>query len=95
VHDYSEVHYPGDLRDCEACHVEGTYGLPLPEGALPTHSPAAQIPDMGPATATCLSCHDGDAAASHALANSSGLGESCDTCHGEGKTYSVQRVHAR
>jgi OmcA/MtrC family decaheme c-type cytochrome len=95
VHDYSEVHFPGDLRDCEACHVEDSYGVPLPEGALPTHSPAAAIPDMEPITATCLSCHDGDAAASHALANSSDLGESCATCHGDGKTYSVERAHAR
>jgi len=50
---------------------------------------------MPPITAACLSCHDGDAAASHALANSSEVGESCTTCHGEGKTYSVERVHAR
>jgi hypothetical protein len=95
VHDYSEVVFPGDLRNCEACHVEGSYGLPLPEGALPTHSPAAVIPEMEPITATCLSCHDGDATASHALANTSALGESCSTCHGDDKTYSVERVHSR
>jgi hypothetical protein len=96
VHDYSDVHFPGDLRDCEACHVGDSYTLgAIPEGALPTHSPAAAIPDMEPITATCLSCHDSDSAASHALANSSDLGESCYTCHGDGKTYSVTRVHAR
>jgi OmcA/MtrC family decaheme c-type cytochrome len=32
VNDYSHVGFPGDLRDCEACHLEDTYGLPLPEG---------------------------------------------------------------
>ena len=95
VHDYSEVGFPGDLRDCEACHVEGTYGLPLPEGALPTTSPNTYLTEMPPMTATCLSCHDGFAAAAHADANTSGLGESCDACHGEDKTYSVERVHAR
>jgi OmcA/MtrC family decaheme c-type cytochrome len=96
VNDYSEVGFPGDLRDCEACHVEGTYGLPLPEGALPTYSPNTYLTEMGPMTATCLSCHDGLAAASHADANtSSSLGESCDACHGDDKTYSVERVHAR
>jgi len=94
-HDYSEVHFPGDLRDCESCHLSDTFGVPLPEGALPTYSPAALIPEMEPITATCLSCHDGDSTASHALANTSELGESCDTCHGDGKTYSVARVHAR
>lgn len=95
IHDYSHVEYPGDLRNCETCHVEGTYGLPLPAGALPTFSPAALITEMMPETATCLSCHDSDAAASHALANTSSLGESCSTCHGDGKTYSVDRVHSR
>ena len=94
-HDYSEVHYPGDLRDCGVCHVGDTYNIPLPEGRLPTHDPAAYITDMGPETATCLSCHDGLSAASHAAANTSPIGESCATCHGEGSTYSVERVHAR
>jgi len=104
VHDYSEVHYPGDLRDCDACHVDtdpsprvfrSSSWLPLPEGAAPTYAPSAYITEMGPETATCLSCHDGFAAAAHADANTGGLGESCSACHGEGKTYSVQRVHSR
>jgi OmcA/MtrC family decaheme c-type cytochrome len=95
VHDYSHVGYPGDLRDCEACHVEDTYGLPMREGALPTYSPNTYLTEMPPMTATCLSCHDGFAAAAHADANTAGLGESCDACHGDDKTYSVARVHAR
>jgi len=95
VHDYSDVHYPGDLRNCETCHVEDSYGVPLPEGALPTVSPAADIPVMAPITATCLSCHDGSSSVSHALANTSAFGESCETCHGDGKSASVERVHAR
>jgi formylmethanofuran dehydrogenase subunit E len=95
VHDYSDVHYPGDLRDCEACHVNDSYNLPLPEGRANTHAPSAFITDMGPETATCLSCHDGFTAAAHAAANTGALGESCSACHGDGKTYSVERVHAR
>lgn len=95
VHDYSDVHFPGDLRDCEACHVDDSYKLPLPEGAAPTHAPSAYITDMGPETATCLSCHDGFAAAAHADANTGGLGESCSACHGDGKSHSVEKVHAR
>jgi hypothetical protein len=95
VHDYSDIVFPGDLRNCEACHVEGTYLLPTPEGALPTNSPNTFITEMPPMTASCLSCHDSLSAASHADANTSGLGESCDTCHGEGKTYAVEKVHAR
>ncbi|MBT8053462.1 MAG: hypothetical protein KJN69_06175, partial [Gammaproteobacteria bacterium] len=65
-------------------------------GALPTHSPSTPLTEMMPATSACLSCHDSFNAAAHADANtSSNLGESCGVCHGEGKTYSVERVHAR
>jgi len=49
-----------------------------------------------PTTSACLSCHDSDGAAAHADANTSAnLGESCEACHGETKTFSVVRVHAR
>jgi OmcA/MtrC family decaheme c-type cytochrome len=103
AHDYSDIHYPGDLADCVACHAgdpedrdyEPTFTIPLPEGVLPTVSPAAPIPVMQPITATCLSCHDGNSTVSHALANTSEFGESCETCHGEGKSASVESVHAR
>jgi hypothetical protein len=103
VHDFSHVGFPGELSNCLNCHAgdpdddeyEPTFTLPLPEGRLPTVSPNTLINPMMPATAACLSCHDSDAAASHAAGNTSDLGESCDVCHGEGRTYSVERVHAR
>lgn len=95
VHDYSHIVYPGDLRNCEACHVEGSYGLPTPAGALPTNSPNTYLTTMGPDTASCLSCHDGLAAAAHADANTSPLGESCAACHGDGKSHAVDKLHAR
>jgi len=97
VHDFGDVVFPGDLRNCESCHLEGTFGVPLPSTALPTFSPATPInPIMLPTTTACLSCHDSNEAAAHAEANTSAnLGESCATCHGDGKTYSVDRVHAR
>jgi hypothetical protein len=93
--DFGHVHFPGDLRNCESCHLEDTYELPLPEGALPTASPDALLSVMLPATASCLSCHDSDSAAVHADSNTSALGEACASCHGEDKTYSVEKVHAR
>jgi OmcA/MtrC family decaheme c-type cytochrome len=34
--DFGEVRVPGDLRRCETCHLEGTWMLPLPAGALPS-----------------------------------------------------------
>jgi hypothetical protein len=95
VNDFSHVEYPGDLRDCEACHVDDSYTLPLPAGLEDVITPRDFFTPMGPSTAACLSCHDSQAAASHALSNSSELGEACAACHGEGKTYAVERVHAR
>jgi hypothetical protein len=94
-HVYDEIHFPGDLRDCETCHLPGTYTLPTPAGRLPTITPMGFTEELGPMAAACLSCHDSLDAASHADANTGGLGESCATCHGEGKSYAVSRVHAR
>ena len=34
VNNYNEVGYVGDRRDCEQCHLPGTYNLPLPEGTI-------------------------------------------------------------
>jgi hypothetical protein len=95
LHDYSHVEYVGDLRNCEACHVDDSYTLPVPDGTLAVTTPRAQFTPMLPETASCLSCHDSDGAAAHASSNTSGLGEACSVCHGTGKTYSVEAVHAR
>jgi OmcA/MtrC family decaheme c-type cytochrome len=27
--DFTEVRFPGDLRDCDSCHLNGSFGLPL------------------------------------------------------------------
>jgi OmcA/MtrC family decaheme c-type cytochrome len=92
---FSDVGFPGDLRDCSTCHVNGSEQLPLVGDRLPTQDPKAYIPVMGATTAACLSCHDTKSAASHALANTTTLGESCNTCHGVQGDFSVSRVHAR
>jgi len=36
VHDYSHVRYPGILSNCNACHVDDSYQVSLPEGVLAT-----------------------------------------------------------
>jgi len=96
IHDYSEVEYPGDLRDCAVCHVNNSYQLSsLPDNLLPTLTPQAWWSPMQPQAAACLSCHDDDSTAVHAYTNASFFGESCVTCHGEGKEFSVDKVHAR
>ena len=95
LHDFSHVEYPGDLRNCEACHVNNSQQVPESEGLLPTITPQDWWSPTLPTAAACLSCHDDDNSASHAISNTSFVGESCATCHGEGKFASVDKVHAQ
>ena len=95
TYDFSNIHYTGDLRNCDACHVNNSQQLPLPSGLLPTITLRTWWNPTMPEAAACLSCHDDDSSAAHAYANTTSFGESCSTCHGEGKTYSVDKVHAR
>jgi len=95
TYDFSDLEYSGDLRNCDACHVNNSQQLPLPSGLLPTLTPAQWWDPTMPAAAACLSCHDGDDAAAHAYSNTTFFGESCGTCHGEGKIAAVDKVHAQ
>lgn len=95
AHNYNEVLYPGDLRNCEACHVANTYGVPIVEEALPTPTLRDWYSPMQPAAASCLSCHSSVHAAAHAWVNTAPFGEACASCHGAGRDYSVVKAHAR
>lgn len=95
LHDFSHVEFPGDLRNCDACHVNDSQQLPLPAGLLPTTTPQFWWDPTQPTAAACLSCHDDDEAALHAATNTTMFGEACSTCHGEGKSFSVDKVHAQ
>lgn len=94
-HNYNEVHYPGQLNNCAKCHVGDSQQLPLRAGLLQVTDPRGWLNPVGPESAACLGCHDSLPAASHALANTSALGESCAACHGPEREFSVNRVHAR
>jgi len=94
-HNYNEVAFPGDRRNCAACHVNNSEQLPLKEGVLPSQAPRDLIHPKEPITAACLSCHTSRAVASHALLNTSRLGEACEVCHGPNADFSVTRAHAR
>lgn len=94
-HNYNEVGFPGDLRDCNSCHVNNSQQLPLPDDRLAVTDPRGFINPVGAETAACLSCHASQAAASHALTNTTQLGEACAACHGVNRDFSVDRVHAR
>tara|TARA_R110000823_G_scaffold295738_2_gene415547 strand:- start:30188 stop:32416 length:2229 start_codon:yes stop_codon:yes gene_type:complete len=76
VYDEEQVHYPGDLANCVACHGEQGYSLPLAESVLATsidtgedRQDPADDRVTSPATAVCSSCHDDTVAAAHMTAN--------------------------
>jgi len=94
-HNYNEVRYPGDLRNCQKCHQAGTYQLPLPQGLLPTQAPRDYYSPLPPESAACLSCHDTAYAAAHAYVNTAPFAEACAACHGKNSEFSVDKVHAR
>jgi OmcA/MtrC family decaheme c-type cytochrome len=92
---YQEVRFPGDLRDCNTCHVGNSYRPENVGAAAMVASPGGFTPATPPIAAACLGCHDDKPAASHALANTTSLGESCATCHGANAEFAVDKVHAR
>lgn len=94
-HDYDEVLFPGDRRNCSTCHVNGSENLPLRETNANVIDPRAFVSPMGPTMAACTGCHDTRAAAAHAVANTNAVGESCAVCHGPNADFAVSRAHAR
>jgi len=94
LNDFSDVEYPGFLQNCSGCHVDDSYQLPLSREAAQVTDPRGWLNPVGPASAACLACHSGIEAASHALVNTSMLGESCSACHGPDREFSVDKSHA-
>ncbi|HNY39724.1 MAG TPA: OmcA/MtrC family decaheme c-type cytochrome [Bryobacteraceae bacterium] len=95
-HNYSEIGYPGDLRNCSACHINSSEQLPLTGNQIAVKHPADLIPNPGRTTAVCTSCHDSKAVAAHAATNTDdALGEGCNACHSSTSQYSVSKSHAR
>ncbi|MBI4445274.1 MAG: OmcA/MtrC family decaheme c-type cytochrome [Acidobacteria bacterium] len=91
----NEINFPGDRRDCEKCHVNNSYRLPLASGLQPVPVQREFFTPYPPTTAACLGCHDGEAAAAHAYTMITPFGEACAACHGTGREFAVERVHAR
>jgi len=92
---YQDVRFPGDLRDCTTCHLTGTYLVENVGAKAAVASPGGFTKTTPPISAACQGCHDDVATASHALANTTVLGESCAACHSAGEEFSVDRVHQR
>lgn len=98
-HNYNNVLYPGDRRNCDACHVNSAEQLPVPATAGNVITPRDWFSPKGPGTAACLGCHDSRDAAAHAFLNTAQFGgepaEACGSCHGTNRDWAVDKVHAR
>lgn len=96
ANDFTEVRYPGDRRNCNACHVNGSEQVPLPDGLLDVTSPRGLLNPVKPTTNACTGCHTDIPSASHALSNTTTLlGEACAVCHSASSDFGVSKVHAR
>jgi OmcA/MtrC family decaheme c-type cytochrome len=92
---YQSILFPGDLRNCNTCHVGTSYEVNNVGAVANVASPGGFTATTPPIAAACQGCHDDKATASHALANTTALGESCVTCHGTAGQFAVDTVHAR
>jgi OmcA/MtrC family decaheme c-type cytochrome len=95
MHNYNEVRYPGDRRDCVKCHTSTGYTIPLAEGIDNTITKRDFYSPQGPGTTACVGCHDLRDNLAHAYTMTSPIGESCAACHGAGLDFGVDKVHAR
>ncbi len=96
AHNYNEVLYPGDRRNCETCHVAGSYGPAVARRAA-ADADAARLRARSGARVRppASSCHDSLDAAAHAYVNTAPFGEACASCHGDERDGRVDKVHAR
>jgi OmcA/MtrC family decaheme c-type cytochrome len=92
TNNFNGVLFPGNLADCAKCHVNSSQELPI-AAVLNVVNPRGPINPAGPTTSACTACHDSLAAASHALSNTTSLGEACVVCHGPGAEFSVDSEH--
>jgi OmcA/MtrC family decaheme c-type cytochrome len=92
---YQEVRFPGDVRDCNSCHVNNSYNPENVGASAPVASTGGFTSTTLPIAAACQGCHDDMPTASHALANTTTMGESCATCHSASADFSMDKVHSR
>jgi OmcA/MtrC family decaheme c-type cytochrome len=83
-----------DTRNCSLCHVnKSEQNLPL--GRNQVVDPQGPINPIQAIASACTGCHVDIPAASHALSETSTLGESCTVCHRSGAEFAVDKVHAQ
>ena len=83
-----------DTRNCSLCHVKSSeQNLPIGKNAV--MDPQGPINPVQAVASACSGCHVDLPSASHFLANTTTLGESCTVCHSAGAAYAVDQVHAQ
>ena len=101
--DFSGVLFPAmsptgsatDLASCSMCHVNGSEQNDLNLTNLnPVTDPQGLINPVQAFTSACTGCHVERAAVSHALSNTTSIGEACAVCHSSDGAYAVDAVHA-
>ena len=100
------VGYPALATDCQACHKAGAT-LFADDGGLTSGKRSIQVSAteyISPIAESCRSCHIKGSALAHFESNGAYVEgnpattanlpvESCATCHAEGKTYGIDKVH--
>ncbi|MGD1093031.1 MAG: OmcA/MtrC family decaheme c-type cytochrome [Bryobacteraceae bacterium] len=104
INDFSGILFPAMsptgsatyMQDCSLCHVNSSEQNDLTiTGLNPVTDPQGWINPNQPFSSACGGCHVSKTEASHFLANTDSLGESCAVCHGSGGAYAVDQVHAQ
>jgi len=103
INNFSSVLFPvmspaGDatyMQNCAMCHVNSTEqnDLPLMGNLNQVVDPRGWINPVGPISSACSGCHVSKDEASHFLANTDALGESCAVCHSAGAQFAVDAEH--
>ena len=96
LHDFSQVVFPGNLSNCQNCHLANAYGLPLGPGVLGTTitQEAEVVFSTAAVKSVCTACHDAPAAEGHIDLQTTPEGiETCEVCHGPGREFDVVRIH--
>ena len=77
------------MQNCAMCHVNSTEqnDLPLMGNLNQVTDPQGWINPVGPISSACSGCHVSKDEASHFLANTDVLGESCSVCHSAGAQF--------
>lgn len=107
VNDFTTVLYPAmnpqgnplSVSNCSMCHVSNSEQA-LPLGLNATTNNQAYINPTPAITAACTGCHADQATSSHAMANTTSLGEACTVCHSSATVngitppFAVSTAHA-